>query len=566
MSETVANDFNEANTKVDTKEPSFGWMVAFLFIVSFIGLFSVVPLRKIMILRYKLTYPSGMATAYLINSFHTPQGALLARKQVSYLFKSFSASFLWSFFQWFYTAGENCGFKAFPTLGLEAYKDKFYFDFSTTYVGVGMLCPYMINASLLVGALISWGILWPYIESKKGDWYSETIPSTSLSGLNGYQVFISIAMILGDGLFHFFSVLLRTTYDMYNKRQREKEATTTPFSELNRTPDPALSFDDRRRTNVFLKDAIPTRVAIAGYLILATISIIAIPLIIPQLKSYHIIVAYLIAPVLAFCNCYGCGLTDWNLATSYAKLAIFIFGAWVGLDDGGVLAGLAACGVTMGIVSTASDLMQDFKTGYLTLASPRSMIISQSIGTAMGCVISTLVFWIFYNAFPLGAQDSEYPAPYAKVYRGIALLGVKGFDTLPKNCISFCVGFFFLAFAINAVREVASNKGWWIYNYVPSAMGMAIPFYLGSSFAIDMCVGSLIMFLWERTDQRHAKAFGPAVASGMTCGDGIWSLPASLLALWDVRPPICMKFLSRADNAKVDVFLTAGSSTPGLRV
>ena len=51
------------------------------------------------------------------------------------------------------------------------------------------------------------------------------------------------------------------------------------------------------------------------------------------------------------------------------------------------LAGLAACGVMMNIVSTASDLMQDFKTGYMTLASPRSMFASQVIGTAIGCVI-----------------------------------------------------------------------------------------------------------------------------------------------------------------------------------
>lgn len=39
----------------------------------------------------------------------------------------------------------------------------------------------------------------------------------------------------------------------------------------------------------------------------------------------------------------------------------------------------------MNIVSTASDLMQDFKTGYLTLSSPRSMFFSQAFGTAIGC-------------------------------------------------------------------------------------------------------------------------------------------------------------------------------------
>lgn len=44
-----------------------------------------------MIIDFKLTYPSGTATAHLINSFHTPQGAKLAKLvgfsySVSYIF------------------------------------------------------------------------------------------------------------------------------------------------------------------------------------------------------------------------------------------------------------------------------------------------------------------------------------------------------------------------------------------------------------------------------------------------------------------------------------------------
>ncbi|XP_008805741.1 probable metal-nicotianamine transporter YSL14 [Phoenix dactylifera] len=558
MSKNVANDLNEGYTARYTKEPSLGWMIGFLFTVSFVGLFTIVPLRKIMILGYKLTYPSGTATAYLINSFHTPQGAMQAKKQVTFLFKTFVASFLWAFFQWFYTAGDGCGFAAFPTFGLKAYDRRFYFDFSATYVGVGMICPYMINISLLLGSIISWGILWPYIDSKKGVWYDASVPSSSMHGLTGYKVFISIAMILGDGLFHYLLVFFRSSYDIYNKCRRRKEV-ITPCTDDNAIPDQPRSFDDRRRAMSFLKDQIPIVFVVAGYIILAAIAVIVVPIIFPQLKFYHVIVAYLIAPVLAFCNSYGTGLTDWSLASSYAKLAIFIFGAWVGLSHGGIMAGLAACGVMMGIVSTASDLMQDFKTGYLTLASPRSMFVSQVVGTAMGCVISPIVFWIFYTAFPVGSEGSEYPAPYAKVYRGIALLGVEGFSSLPKNCMNLCVIFFSLAIAINALKEVAGHKKWRISRYVPSAMGMAIPFYLGSYFTIDMCVGSLILFVWERMNKRHADIFAPALASGLICGDGIWSLPASLLALAKVNPPICMGFLSRADKAMVDAFLSGGS-------
>lgn len=88
-------------------------------------------------------------------------------------------------------------------------------------------------------------------------------------------------------------------------------------------------------------------------------------------------------------------------------------------------------------------------------------------------------------------------------------------------------------------------------------MAMAIPFYLGSYFAIDMFIGSCILFGWEKINKAKADAFAPAVASGLICGDGIWILPNSILALAGVKPPICMKFLSRLTNNKVEAFLAS---------
>ncbi|KAK9115589.1 hypothetical protein Sjap_014536 [Stephania japonica] len=552
MSEIIAKQSTEANNPQNIKNPQLSWMIGFLVVVSFLGLFSVVPLRKIMIIDFKLTYPSGTATAHLINSFHTPQGAKLAKKQVKALGKFFSFSFLWGFFQWFFTAGDGCGFNNFPTFGLKAYQNKFYFDFSATYVGVGMICPYIINASLLVGSILSWGIMWPLIAKKKGDWFPAGIPASSLHGLQGYKVFIAIAMILGDGLYNFLKVLHRTLFGLFTQL-RKKDKGVLPVAATEPTPTVAPSYDDARRTELFVKDQIPTLVAIGGYVTIAVVSIIILPHIFHQLKWYYVLVIYIFAPILAFCNAYGCGLTDWSLASTYGKLAIFIIGAWAGSAHGGVIAGLAACGVMMNIVSTASDLMQDFKTGYMTLASPRSMFISQVIGTAMGCVISPCVFWLFYKAFhDLGVTGSEYPAPYATVYRNMAILGVEGFSALPKDCLNLCYVFFAAAIAINLIRDLVGKK--WS-RFIPLPMAMAIPFYLGSYFAIDMCVGSVILFVWQKLNKAKADAFGPAVASGLICGDGIWTLPSSILALAGVKPPICMKFLSRTANAKVDTFL-----------
>lgn len=37
------------NRAEDVKNPSLGWMIGFMFVVSFLGLFSLVPLRKVCI-------------------------------------------------------------------------------------------------------------------------------------------------------------------------------------------------------------------------------------------------------------------------------------------------------------------------------------------------------------------------------------------------------------------------------------------------------------------------------------------------------------------------------------
>ncbi|XP_047316071.1 probable metal-nicotianamine transporter YSL7 [Impatiens glandulifera] len=554
MSDIIAKQSNEANASTNIKNPALGWMIGFLFIVSFLGLFSVLPLRKIMIIDFKLVYPSGTATAHLINSFHTPQGAKLAKKQVEILGKFFSFSFLWSFFQWFFTGGDDCGFSSFPSFGLEAYKNKFFFDFSSTYVGVGMICPHLVNVSLLLGGILSWGIMWPLIEDRKGDWYSASLSQSSLHGIQGYRVFIAIAMILGDGLYNFFKVLGHTSSGLY-RDFFDKKSPVSREGEDGGVGEAGKSYDEQRRTQLFLRDDIPSCFPIVFYCGIAVISTAVLPHIFPQLRWYYIAVIYVVAPTLAFCNAYGCGLTDWSLASTYGKLAIFTIGAWAGASHGGVLAGLAACGVMMNIVSTASDLMQDFKTGYMTLASPRSMFVSQVIGTAMGCVISPCVFWLFINAYDdIGIPNSEYPAPYATIYRNMSILGVEGFSSLPKNCLTLCYVFFAGAMAVNALRDSLGAR---FAKYIPLPMAMAIPFYIGPYFAIDMCVGGLILFIWQKLNRAKADAFGPAVASGLICGDGLWTLPGSILSLVGVKPPICMKFLSRKTNLRVDHFLSS---------
>ncbi|KAL9689562.1 hypothetical protein QQ045_009949 [Rhodiola kirilowii] len=532
------------NRPQDVKNPGLWWMIGFLFVVSFLGLFSLVPLRKVMVLDYKLTYPSGTATAMLINSFHTNTGAELAGKQVSCLGKYLSISLVWSCFKWFFSGiGDSCGFDNFPTLGLALYKNTFYFDFSPTYVGCGLICPHIVNCSVLFGAILSWGILWPIISTHAGEWYPSGLENNDFKGLYGYKVFISIALILGDGLYNLIKIITITIKELV--KASSKKSSLPIMQEImadNRNPIDAetakLLSDQKQRDDTFLKDKIPSWIAASGYVGLAAVSTATIPMIFPPLKWYLVLCSYIVAPALAFCNSYGTGLTDWSLASTYGKIGLFIFASIVG-KDGGVVAGLAACGVMMAIVSTAADLMQDFKTGYLTLSSAKSMFVSQIVGTAMGCIIAPLTFWMYWTAFDIGDPNGPYKAPYAVIFREMAILGVEGFGELPKHCLAICCGFFIAALVINILRDVTPNK---VSQFIPIPMAMAVPFYIGAYFAIDMFVGTVILFVWEKINRKGSEDYAGAVASGLICGDGIWTIPSAILSIFRINPPICMYF------------------------
>ncbi|ERN10702.1 hypothetical protein AMTR_s00027p00045420 [Amborella trichopoda] len=430
----------EGNTPGSYKEPGIAWMTGFLFIVCFVGLLALVPLRKIMIIDYKLTYPSGTATAVLINGFHTPQGDKMAKKQVQ-------------------------GFAKF------------------------------------------------------------------------FTVFVTIALILGDGLYNFAKVMAFTirNFQAQMKHKNINTEANLSISSQGRAPvtdGHLLACDKLHHDEAFVRDRIPMWVACSGYTLFSLVSILSIPRMFPEMRWYYVLTAYIFAPALGFCNAYGAGLTDMNMAYNYGKVALFVLAAWSGSSGGGVVAGLVGCGLVKSIVSISADLMQDFKSAHLTLTSPRSMVMSQAIGTAIGCVTAPLSFWLFYKAFDIGNPDGEFKAPYALIYRNMAILGVEGFSALPLHCLQLCYGFFAFAMLVNLVKDLVPER---FGSWVPLPMAMAVPFLVGAYFTIDMCVGTLIVFVWRKIDEKRAELMVPAVASGLICGEGLWILPSSILALAKVK-------------------------------
>lgn len=57
----------------------------------------------------------------------------------------------------------RCGFAVLPTFGVQALQWTWHFDFQQQYIGAGMLVPHVVAWSMMLGAVLSWGVLWPLL-------------------------------------------------------------------------------------------------------------------------------------------------------------------------------------------------------------------------------------------------------------------------------------------------------------------------------------------------------------------------------------------------------------------
>lgn len=63
----------------------------------------------------------------------------------------------------FQGSAPGCGFANWPTFGLAAAKWTWRFDFQQQYIGSGFLVPHIVAWSMLLGAILSWGMMWPLL-------------------------------------------------------------------------------------------------------------------------------------------------------------------------------------------------------------------------------------------------------------------------------------------------------------------------------------------------------------------------------------------------------------------
>lgn len=168
--------------------PAWRRLITFTICCAYVGIFFTMPLRRLYILKLKLTFPGAVAAAYTIRSLHVGRHAAAnARKKTLALISSFLLAILWRIVSeyapgimwdwhwgwWFYKAGWKWIIAAenwvsvgrlvliLVFIGLISERQGWIWEWTPAFIGVGLLVPINSSFSFVGGSVLGWAIIGP---------------------------------------------------------------------------------------------------------------------------------------------------------------------------------------------------------------------------------------------------------------------------------------------------------------------------------------------------------------------------------------------------------------------
>jgi uncharacterized oligopeptide transporter (OPT) family protein len=221
---------------------------------------------------------------------------------------------------------------------------------------------------------------------------------------------------------------------------------------------------------------------------------------------------------LALVACRAAGETDVAPGGPFGKIMQLTYGA---LMPQNVKANLMTAAITSGGAVAAADLLNDLKSGYLLGANPRRQFVAQFLGIFTGTLASCIGYFLLVpnvNAIraPEGGR-APFAAPAAQQWEAVARVFAEGFDNLhPMARHGIIVG---VSWGIAlAIAEVIFPK---LRKWIPSAtglgLGLILPFYQPLSFFI----GALLAVAFQKASAKNAERFVVPISSGLIAGESV---------------------------------------------
>jgi len=458
-------------------------MMAWVFAVSFLGVWVAWYLRPALIVDAPLRFPAGIATLETMRDvFGHGREALL---RISVLFGAgivsgllkLATSFVWPLARWA------------PTPLLE--RLTFGLEPSLLLVGFGAIIGIRVGLSLALGAFIAWGAIAPGLL----DAGLVRPPAASGGALFGPLV----EWLLWPGV----SLMAASTFAGFATRWARSLAGATRSTAIDRAAlrarGPALGFASAALLAVTLQ--------VLLFDISLWMALLAIPL------------AVLLATVAARVV----GETGIPPIGAIGKLSQLGFGV---AAPGQTVTNLMTANVAGGAAGQCADLLNDFKVGHAIGAVPARQAIAQCCGVAAGSVVGVLVYLALIPDPAAMLLTEAWPAPAVATWKAVAEALTQGLASVPSSARMAMLAAGALGCVLGLLEGLPRQRPW-----LPSGVALGLAFVIPASISLMMFLGAAIAWAMLARNARFANRFVLAAAAGLIAGESIVGVGA---AFWEM--------------------------------
>lgn len=221
------------------------------------------------------------------------------------------------------------------------------------------------------------------------------------------------------------------------------------------------------------------------------------------------------------------GLTSITPTGALGKLTQLSFSV---LAPGNITTNIMTAGITGEVASSAANLLMDIKPGYMLGGKPRHQALGHVLGILAGAFVSVPVFYMMIHGDLGLLMSDKLPMPAAVVWKAVAELLTKGFGFLhPSAQAAILIGA-----VLGVVIEIANQRTQG--RFPISGVGVGLAFVLKFSDSLSMALGAFLFWLAGRYFTEK-KSFGyrafvdnqETVCAGAIAGGSIIGLVLILL-------------------------------------
>ena len=474
-----------ALTLLEGTELSWPVLALWTFSVCCVGIVVAVGLRRQMILVDRLPFPAGIATAETLTEMYASGREAIARVWTLIAAGSVAAVVkLGEHFKLLAKValpGSYVGASGPVTLN----NLTFAVEPNLLMVGIGGLIGLRAGLSLLLGAVVAYGVLSPWALAE--GWAIGGKPDQAwFVPLNKWLLWPGVALMVTSSL--------------------------TSFAWSWRS----LAASFRRSTD---RDAVDDGTVPRRWWLRALVVSLALSVTL-QVALFDIflpiaVLGVLVSFVLAIVAGRVAGETNTTPIGAMGKVTQLLFGA---LAPGQVAPNLMAANVTGGAASQCADLLHDLKTGWLIGATARYQALAQVMGALAGACIGSAAYLVLIPDPQSMLLTEEWPAPAVATWKAVAEVFKEGFHAMPPGA-----GWAILVAGLTGVALAVADKllPERVRRWVPSASALGLAFVLPAYNSLSMCLGAIAAAGAARAWPRWSARFVVVIAAGLIAGESL---------------------------------------------